>query len=71
MDRIAKFGAESLGKGIVIAKDTPNFVGNRIGTHAMMLGIQQMVADKLAPGRHRRDHRAADGSPPQREFRTA
>ncbi|MCB9584063.1 MAG: 3-hydroxyacyl-CoA dehydrogenase/enoyl-CoA hydratase family protein [Polyangiaceae bacterium] len=49
MDRIAKFGAESLGKGIVIAKDTPNFVGNRIGTHAMMLGIQQMVADKLAP----------------------
>lgn len=49
MDRIASFGAESLGKGIVVAKDTPNFVGNRIGTHAMMLGIQQMLVDKLAP----------------------
>src|SRR5690606_35872852 len=49
MERIATFGAESLGKGIVVAKDTPNFVGNRIGTHAMMLGIQQMLVDKLAP----------------------
>jgi len=49
MERIASFGAESLGKGIVVAKDTPNFVGNRIGTHAMMLGIQQMLVDKLAP----------------------
>ncbi len=48
-DRVEHFGREVLGKGIVWAKDTPNFVGNRIGTHAMLLGIQQMLADKLAP----------------------
>lgn len=48
-DRVEHFGREVLGKGIVWAKDTPNFVGNRIGTHAMLLGIQQMIADRLAP----------------------
>ncbi|HUN21617.1 MAG TPA: 3-hydroxyacyl-CoA dehydrogenase/enoyl-CoA hydratase family protein [Anaerolineales bacterium] len=29
-----QFGSQTLGKGVVIAKDTPNFVGNRIGTAA-------------------------------------
>ncbi|MCK6531559.1 MAG: 3-hydroxyacyl-CoA dehydrogenase/enoyl-CoA hydratase family protein [Polyangiaceae bacterium] len=47
--RVEHFGRETLGKGIVWAKDTPNFVGNRIGTHAMLWGIQQMLADGLAP----------------------
>jgi 3-hydroxyacyl-CoA dehydrogenase len=47
--RVEHFGRETLGKGIVWAKDTPNFVGNRIGTHAMLWGIQQMLADRLAP----------------------
>ena len=48
-DTIAKFGRDVLGKGIVWGKDTPNFVGNRIGTHAMMGGIHQMLKDGLAP----------------------
>ncbi len=48
-DMIARFGRDVLGKGIVFGKDTPNFVGNRIGTHAMMGGIHQMVTDGLAP----------------------
>jgi 3-hydroxyacyl-CoA dehydrogenase len=48
-DTIAKFGRDVLGKGIVFGKDTPNFVGNRIGTHAMMGGIHQMLEDGLAP----------------------
>jgi 3-hydroxyacyl-CoA dehydrogenase len=47
--RVTRFGEEVLGKGIVVAKDTPNFVGNRIGTYAMVLGIQQMMAERLAP----------------------
>jgi len=33
---IAHFGDQRLGKTIVAAKDTPNFIGNRIGTFAMM-----------------------------------
>ena len=32
---LAEFGAQKLGKGIVYAKDTPNFIGNRIGTFAI------------------------------------
>src|SRR5581483_9222636 len=34
--RVARFGADVLGKGIVFGKDTPNFVANRIGVFAMM-----------------------------------
>jgi 3-hydroxyacyl-CoA dehydrogenase len=36
VEKIARFGADVLGKGIVHGKDTPNFVGNRIGVFAMM-----------------------------------
>jgi len=39
---IANFGDHRLGKTIVAAKDTPNFIGNRIGTFAMMSTIQAM-----------------------------
>lgn len=49
MDRLHKFGEDVLGKGIVRAKDTPNFVANRIGAHSMMATIHQMLADGLAP----------------------
>ena len=49
IERVQRFGEDVLGKGIVHAKDTPNFVGNRIGTHAMLVGIHQMLEDKLAP----------------------
>jgi 3-hydroxyacyl-CoA dehydrogenase len=33
-----------LGKGVVPAKDTPNFIANRIGTFSMLSGITQMQA---------------------------
>jgi len=33
---IADFGSKALGKGIVYGKDTPNFVGNRIGVAGIM-----------------------------------
>ncbi len=49
IERVQRFGEDVLGKGIVHALDTPNFVGNRIGTHAMLVGIHQMLEDKLAP----------------------
>jgi 3-hydroxyacyl-CoA dehydrogenase len=31
-----------LGKGAVVAKDTPNFIANRVGTFSMLNAIQQM-----------------------------
>ncbi|MGO8991787.1 MAG: 3-hydroxyacyl-CoA dehydrogenase/enoyl-CoA hydratase family protein, partial [Polyangiaceae bacterium] len=48
-ERVRRFGVDALGKGIVVGKDTPNFVGNRIGAHAMMTTIHLMLEDGLAP----------------------
>ena len=45
---MADFGERYLGKGIVWAKDTPNFVGNRIGTHGMVKAMQIMMQDGLS-----------------------
>ena len=39
-DFMAEFGESVLGKGIVHAKDTPNFIGNRIGVYGMMVTIK-------------------------------
>ncbi len=48
VERITRFGEDVLGKGIVVGKDTPNFVGNRIGVHAMMTVIHEMEAAGLS-----------------------
>lgn len=47
--RLAAFGRETLGKGIVYAKDTPNFVANRIGAHSLMCTIHLMLEHDLTP----------------------
>ena len=44
---MADFGERILGKGIVWAKDTPNFVGNRIAVQGMVKAMQIMTADGL------------------------
>jgi 3-hydroxyacyl-CoA dehydrogenase len=36
IDAVAWFSDVHLGKGIVLAKDTPNFIGNRIGTFSVL-----------------------------------
>ncbi len=43
VEQLADFGRFRLGKGIVYGKDTPNFVGNRIGVHAIMATIHAMM----------------------------
>ena len=45
LEFMADFGERILGKGIVWAKDTPNFVGNRIGIHGMVRSMQVMLED--------------------------
>jgi 3-hydroxyacyl-CoA dehydrogenase len=47
--QMARTFADDLGKGIVWAKDTPNFVGNRIGLHSMFTTIHLMLEKGLAP----------------------
>src|SRR5271155_3587903 len=36
IDTVARFCDVRLGKGVVMAKDTPNFIGNRIGTFSVL-----------------------------------
>jgi 3-hydroxyacyl-CoA dehydrogenase len=42
IDAIAHFCDTRLGKGVVFAKDTPNFIGNRIGTFSVLNVIRLM-----------------------------
>ena len=48
LDQIADFGEKRLGKGIVWAKDTPNFIGNRIGIHGIGKCLQVMLEEGLS-----------------------
>ncbi|RLE22367.1 MAG: 3-hydroxyacyl-CoA dehydrogenase, partial [Acidobacteria bacterium] len=43
MDFFADFGRFRLGKGIVFGKDTPNFVGNRIGVFGIQSTFKAMM----------------------------
>jgi 3-hydroxyacyl-CoA dehydrogenase len=43
VDMISDFCDRRLGKGVVIAKDTPNFIANRIGTFSMLNALRLMT----------------------------
>ena len=42
IEALAEFCDRRLGKGVVIAKDTPNFIANRIGTFSMINALRLM-----------------------------
>lgn len=44
------FGEDVLGKGVVTAKDTPNFIGNRIGTYGLLVTLQEMLKNGYSVG---------------------
>ncbi|MBT3220813.1 MAG: hypothetical protein HN348_17145 [Proteobacteria bacterium] len=44
VESVAKFGANALGKGVVYGKDTPNFIGNRIGIFGIASVFRHMAA---------------------------
>ena len=46
---IAGFLDQRLGKGVVPAKDRPNFIANRVGTFAMMATVNEMLEMGLRP----------------------
>jgi 3-hydroxyacyl-CoA dehydrogenase len=46
---IAGFLDQRLGKGVVPAKDRPNFIANRVGTFGMMVTIREMLETGLTP----------------------
>jgi 3-hydroxyacyl-CoA dehydrogenase len=43
LERMQNFGEFHLGKGVVIAKDTPNFIANRIGMYVTLLGLRALT----------------------------
>ncbi len=46
--RVSNFARVHLGKGVVVAKDTPNFIGNRIGIYGMMGALRQFTEGKFS-----------------------
>lgn len=44
------FGEEQLGKGVVVAKDTPNFIANRIGTYGLLVTVHEMIKGAYSIG---------------------
>jgi len=42
VQQIKDIGERVLGKGVVLAKDTPNFIANRIGTYGLLITLQEM-----------------------------
>lgn len=45
-----EFGEDRLGKGVVEAKDTPNFIGNRIGTYGLLITVREMLKGSYSIG---------------------
>ena len=48
IDLISDFLTNQLGKGVVLAKDTPNFIANRIGVFGMMVTLKETISKKLS-----------------------
>jgi 3-hydroxyacyl-CoA dehydrogenase len=68
LDEICDF---RLGKGVVIAKDTPNFIANRIGTYSMLNVLRQMQALGMSIEEVDACTGPAIGQPKSATFRTA
>ncbi|MCU0676901.1 MAG: 3-hydroxyacyl-CoA dehydrogenase/enoyl-CoA hydratase family protein [Myxococcota bacterium] len=71
LERIVACSKEQLGKGVVIGKDTPNFVGNRIGCHSMLLTMHTMVEMDMTPEEVDAITGPPMGHPKSASFRTA
>ncbi len=71
LQRVTDCSREQLGKGVVMGKDTPNFVGNRIGCHSMMLTMHSMAEFGLSPEDVDAITGPPMGHPKSASFRTA
>jgi len=68
---MVEFGESVLGKGIVHAKDTPNFIGNRIGVYGMMLTMNLAIEQGLTIEEVDKLTGPISGRPKSATFRTA
>ena len=44
LDAVAAFADHRLGKGVVVAKDTPNFIANHLGLHGVALALRALTS---------------------------
>jgi 3-hydroxyacyl-CoA dehydrogenase len=68
--RMARFGEETLGKGVVWAKDSTNFIANRIGTYGMLRVLRDMQKAELTVEEVDKIFGPAMGRPKSAVFRT-
>jgi 3-hydroxyacyl-CoA dehydrogenase len=61
---------ERLGKGVVVAKDRPNFIANRIGTYGALVTMQTMIEDGYSIEEVDKITGPAAGRPKTATFRT-
>jgi len=45
---LKNFCEESLGKGVILCKDTPGFLGNRVGVYAIQVAMTEAIKMKLS-----------------------
>ncbi|ADU31692.1 3-hydroxyacyl-CoA dehydrogenase/enoyl-CoA hydratase family protein [Evansella cellulosilytica] len=64
------FGENILGKGVVEAKDTPNFIANRIGTYGLLVTVREMLQRGYTVGEVDSVTGPAIGRPKSATFRT-
>lgn len=67
----SEFGETALGKGVVIAKDRPNFIANRIGVQAMMAVMHTMIEEDYTIEEVDKIMGPLTGRPKSAVFRTA
>ena len=44
---LKNFCEENLGKGVILCKDTPGFIGNRVGVYAIQVAMTEAIKMKL------------------------
>jgi len=71
LDFFGTFGEKVLGKGVVYAKDRPNFIANRVGVQAMMATIFVMKRDGYSIEEVDKIMGPLAGRPKSAVFRTA
>lgn len=71
MQFMAHFGNEVLGKGVVFCKDTPNFIGNRIGVYGFLSTIHRALAEGYGVGEVDTILGTSMGRPKSAVYRTA
>jgi 3-hydroxyacyl-CoA dehydrogenase len=70
MEILAEFCDRWLGKGVVIAKDTPNFIANRVGIFSLLNALRHMAALEMTVEEVDACTGPAIGRPKSATFRT-